>query len=512
MNRTDQDQRGTWFFRALLLLFAVVSLHAQPAAPHRVPDLDGTHAGVVLPSGRLTNRAVKDAAAGTRQGQLIGNAKAVEATVLDNVLDLDGTNSAVQLPPNIFTNLDQATIEAWIKFRDLSGSRFYSYGGFQQDICLGRRSPPHTGRDLTVFINQSGQLDEVVVSGILQTGDWYHVALVLGRGGMELHVNGMLAGTNASPASFANLRSGELHSLGRMNGSGPDALPVYFNDQLKEFRVWKTRRTPQEIRENMFKDLTGAEPDLAGLWSFRDGTAKDFSTNAHHGTFQGGAMVIQSLPPPASQLMLPGVLSGTITDNQGNAMTNATVRLWRGEQQIATTPSRRDGTYSLALRRELAEGTFDIQTEVGDLGAWVSGVVCPGGGERKGVNVTLANAESIVGKLMAFDGSTIENVIVQAVRQFALAVLECPLDKIPLLLPARRSNTPTLHRAVGNARVEAISRSSSDVEDPGGSWVKIGFAAYGVGRLCAQHLRHYRFTPHAPLPKQHFSSLSSGTF
>jgi len=61
---------------------------------------------------------------------------------------------------------------------------------------------------------------------------------------MELHVNGVLAGTNASPTCFSNLKSGDLHFLGRMNGGGANAAPVYFNGQLAEFRVWKTRRSP----------------------------------------------------------------------------------------------------------------------------------------------------------------------------------------------------------------------------------------------------------------------------
>src|SRR6266511_4122256 len=126
----------------------------------------------------------------------------------NRVLDLDGNGSAVQLPPNIFNGLDQATIEAWVKFRDLSGSRFYSYGGFQQDLCVGRLGL-HSGRDLDVFVNQGGQRDEVVGAGIIQTDVWYHVAAVLGPGGMQLAVNGVLAGTNASPACFSDLKNGD---------------------------------------------------------------------------------------------------------------------------------------------------------------------------------------------------------------------------------------------------------------------------------------------------------------
>ena len=71
--------------------------------------------------------------------------------------DLDGTNSAVELPPNIFKDLDRATIEVWVKFRDLAQSRSYSYGGFQQDLCIGRRVAPRSGLD--VVANQNGLLD-----------------------------------------------------------------------------------------------------------------------------------------------------------------------------------------------------------------------------------------------------------------------------------------------------------------------------------------------------------------
>src|SRR6516225_7306764 len=74
-----------------------------------------------------------------------------QPTAITQALDLSGGESHVDLPPNIFNQLDQATIEAWVKFRDLSGSRFYSYGGFQQDLCVGRRLPPYSGQDLDVF-------------------------------------------------------------------------------------------------------------------------------------------------------------------------------------------------------------------------------------------------------------------------------------------------------------------------------------------------------------------------
>jgi signal transduction histidine kinase/CheY-like chemotaxis protein/ligand-binding sensor domain-containing protein len=222
-----------------------------------------------------------------------------------HVLDLDGTNSCVELPPNIFKGLDQATIETWVKFRDLSDSRFYSYGGHGEDLCVGRRGPmagPFTGRDLDVFVAHDGHVQEVVIAGFIQTDVWYHVAAVLGPGGMELLVNGVLAATNSSPACFSTLTGGDLHFLGRMNGVLADGSSIYFNGQLAEFRVWKTRRTPQEIRANMFRRLTGTEPGLAGLWSFEfvtNGVVKDLAPGAHDGKLAGNASVVQA-PLPAA--------------------------------------------------------------------------------------------------------------------------------------------------------------------------------------------------------------------
>jgi len=48
----------------------------------------------------------------------------------NRVLELDGTNSFVELPPGIFNELDEATVEGWVKwerFRNMS--RFFDFGG-----------------------------------------------------------------------------------------------------------------------------------------------------------------------------------------------------------------------------------------------------------------------------------------------------------------------------------------------------------------------------------------------
>ena len=49
---------------------------------------------------------------------LFSLAPAIDAqTTTNRVLDLDGTNSYVELGPDIFTNLTDATVEGWVKWR-----------------------------------------------------------------------------------------------------------------------------------------------------------------------------------------------------------------------------------------------------------------------------------------------------------------------------------------------------------------------------------------------------------
>ena len=76
----------------------------------------------------------------TLQAQPAGKPLALNSQVSTRkVLDLDGTGSYVELPPNILNDLDEATVEAWVKWRTFPGtdsSRFFSYGENQHDAGI----------------------------------------------------------------------------------------------------------------------------------------------------------------------------------------------------------------------------------------------------------------------------------------------------------------------------------------------------------------------------------------
>ncbi len=184
---------------------------------------------------------------------------------------------------------------------------------------------------------------------------------------------------------------------------------------MAEIRLWAGERIEMQIRENMFKNLTGGEPGLIGLWNFDDPgqPGKDSSPNAHHGTLVGHARVVNAPRPDSGGLKLPVVLFGQVYDDHKNPVTNATIRVLDGDAEIAGAASGSNGNFSIAFRTEREK--MDVAASAGDIGAWALGRACPRG-QRTEVNFSLTNAVSIGGKVTDFAGTPIEDVIVQAVR------------------------------------------------------------------------------------------------
>ena len=60
----------------------------------------------------------------------------------------------------------------------------------------------------------------------IDRNQWIHWALVTGPGGMELYVNGVLAGTNAATVSFAALSTNQENLLGHYD-DWRDSRPKY---------------------------------------------------------------------------------------------------------------------------------------------------------------------------------------------------------------------------------------------------------------------------------------------
>src|SRR5262249_25126358 len=82
-----------------------------------------------------------DASPGAHHRTLRGNAQVVRAPPPSDEemgLSLDGTNSYVELPPNIFNELNEATVEAWMKLDRIGSqdSTLFSFGSEEHDMFV----------------------------------------------------------------------------------------------------------------------------------------------------------------------------------------------------------------------------------------------------------------------------------------------------------------------------------------------------------------------------------------
>jgi hypothetical protein len=344
------------------------------------------------------------------------------ATTTQPVLDLDGTNACVVLPSGLITN-DVVTVEGWFKWRrfnillrpfDFYGQRLqFGIHNVESTAILHFEQPE---RNAAGEITSYARFD---APALLATNEWCHVAVVVRTNSNKLYFNGVLVPTEEThmvwtpptePDRTNYLGRNALNSE-RRRGTGPD-----FDGQMTEIRLWAGERTEAQILENMFKNLTGKEEGLAGLWSFNfvdNGVVKDLSPGAHDGKLIGNARVVSTQLPAPAQVHAPVAVFGTVKDETGKPLANATIRLLRQEAEISTATSDTNGNYSTAFLSEYEN--FDIAATAGELGIWKFGLACPPG-KRTELNLTLSNALSIVGKVTAFDGSLIGDVIVQAVR------------------------------------------------------------------------------------------------
>ena len=263
----------------------------------------------------------------------------------NRVLDLDGQESFVQLPGHIFDGLEEATVEAWVKWDEWDYfSQWFAFGTDGEWRAMGGN---HFDREsmLQFFIYTSPEDLYVLRLGAdLPLGQWCHMAMVSGAGGMRLYLNGVLAARNSYEGSFAAIGAGAENYLGKSNWTDN----AYFRGQLDEVRVWSVARSAAQINAGMKQSLRGDEQGLVGLWNFDAGDAADRTPQGHHGQLRGGARAVTAPYPGAGAVVQPSVVKGVVRDEVGVPLRSAMVYLMRGEAELVKMSTRMDGRYALA--------------------------------------------------------------------------------------------------------------------------------------------------------------------
>jgi signal transduction histidine kinase/CheY-like chemotaxis protein/ligand-binding sensor domain-containing protein len=364
--------------------------------------------------------------------------------------NLDATSGSFALPGHIFDELDEATVEGWVRCENFNNNYFYSYGGQGNRMFIKTLSSPQLRTEMEVGGPRLASLGHP-----LKSNEWYHVAWVTSKSRMRLYVNGVLAGDNPATASFSALIENDgTHYLGPGRSSGSRGV------QLDEWRVWTTARTIEQIQENMFRRLTGREPGLAALWNFDDPNQPGRDSSPHH--FDG-------TPLRATETVrgnLPGAVQGVVTDKDGRAVVNAQVTIERGGIAVGP-PTTTDllGRFLLWGAALSEPGTLIVRKE--DLSCDPIEITPNIQTELK---LTLRDLANLSGRTLALDDSPIPSVVVQAV-----ALDEAPnvimtngfvgeyfqwdtgLSKLPASTEARE---PTVKRV--DAMIDFASRGQGD--------------------------------------------------
>jgi hypothetical protein len=145
--------------------------------------------------------------------------------------------SYVELPGDVFNDLTEATVEAWVKWNAFGNryQRIFNYGQGGRDFSLTTSTGTNTF--WLVFGVPGGGLKTAKAEKVLHEGEWTHVAGVVGSGGMKLYLNGVLVATNPYTGCFKSMGPGNASRLGQTVTANVDDSP--FDGELAEVRVWK---------------------------------------------------------------------------------------------------------------------------------------------------------------------------------------------------------------------------------------------------------------------------------
>lgn len=220
-----------------------------------------------------------------------------ELQIANGSLDFDGANDYVRVPrSSSFEPTQELTIEFWMRPEGpggpfgrivrIAGDDAPGYVVSTQEFGQGRlQFRIHQGMFGSAVANDSSPF-------VSYLNNWHHVAAVYSATGntCRLYVDGQLK------ASVGGVGTIQYSGSDLFLGNYVVADTEDFDGKLDEVRIWRVARTQPQILSAMYRRLTGAEPDLAAVWHFDEGSGQsivDGSPNNNNGvlgqdSFSGG--------------------------------------------------------------------------------------------------------------------------------------------------------------------------------------------------------------------------------
>lgn len=187
--------------------------------------------------------------------------ESVNVTAPGSAINFDGTNDYMLVNNYSGLNLNNNyTIEAWIKpegFNHFAGiiSKYHTVNANGFILRLSANSP-YTGLEFDQM---------TTANGLLNSGQWYHVAAVNDNGTRHLYLNGIEQTLTGTPLNVVNNTNNLTIGVDYLNA------PRYFNGDIDEVRIWNTTKSLCDIKISMYTELSGNEAGLVAYFNFNEG-------------------------------------------------------------------------------------------------------------------------------------------------------------------------------------------------------------------------------------------------
>lgn len=288
---------------------------------------------------------------------------ALVSNAQNHALQFDGTNDKITIPHNEVFNIGEGfTIEAWINASvwrpEVWRGSIVTKDSQGPDSGFAFRCGNNGTLNFVMSVNQGW--NEISSGPVMNTGQWYHVAVVVEGDKMRLLINGEVV----SSKTFTGTPTPNTQSITIGESSGFPGR--YFNGVIDEVRVWNVARTNQEIFDNQGSSFDGTESGLIAYFPMNEGEGTDISNKANgdlNGTASGFATDawVDGFTIPATDVAI-----GQITAPDVISITKRPIRFQFPVQNNGTEAVSNIPVTILVNGNEVASETIDQTLEAGE--------------------------------------------------------------------------------------------------------------------------------------------------
>ncbi|NQT34526.1 carboxypeptidase regulatory-like domain-containing protein [bacterium] len=177
-------------------------------------------------------------------------------------------------------NCEHITLEVWIKpdqvtardrWDSIINKPYVVHQAPHYQWLLNRHQDGYVGICFTINNNANSARSD---QGMIELGEWHHLAATYDGEIIKLYMNGELAGETEIEGSITGYDTDVF--FGRLGNVNTD----WFEGIIEEVRIWNYARDEDDIRRTMSALLSGQEDGLIGYWRFDEGegqTVEDLS-------------------------------------------------------------------------------------------------------------------------------------------------------------------------------------------------------------------------------------------